>query len=78
MLALVSPREGRQHRLLRLCPGTKLSSSLLTPGSRLPSMEDILPESSCSEHRSLTRSESDPPVDVYLPGNSPALVLARC
>uniref|UniRef100_A0A8C3HCD6 E3 ubiquitin-protein ligase n=1 Tax=Chrysemys picta bellii TaxID=8478 RepID=A0A8C3HCD6_CHRPI len=44
--------------------------SSLQQGSRLPSMEDILPESSCSEHRSLTQSESDPPVDVYLPGSS--------
>ncbi|EMP29452.1 E3 ubiquitin-protein ligase MGRN1 [Chelonia mydas] len=44
--------------------------SSLQQGSRLPSMEDILPESSCSEHRSLTRSESDPPVDVYLPGSN--------
>ncbi|XP_037766140.1 E3 ubiquitin-protein ligase MGRN1 isoform X5 [Chelonia mydas] len=45
--------------------------SSLQQGSRLPSMEDILPESSCSEHRSLTRSESDPPVDVYLPALGP-------
>lgn len=42
-------------------------------GSHPPSGEDVLQESSCSEHRSLTQSESDLPVDVYLPGNCPAL-----
>ncbi|CAM4622645.1 unnamed protein product [Eretmochelys imbricata] len=49
--------------------------SSLQQGSRLPSMEDIPPESNCSEHRSLTRSESDPPVDVYLPGSSDSKTL---
>ncbi|XP_032637508.1 E3 ubiquitin-protein ligase MGRN1 isoform X1 [Chelonoidis abingdonii] len=44
--------------------------SSLQQGSCLPSMEDILPENICSEHRSLTQSESDPAVSVYLPGLS--------
>uniref|UniRef100_A0A7M4E4X4 E3 ubiquitin-protein ligase n=1 Tax=Crocodylus porosus TaxID=8502 RepID=A0A7M4E4X4_CROPO len=45
-------------------------ASSLQQGSHPPSGEDVLQESSCSEHRSLTQSESDPPVDVYLPGSS--------
>ncbi|KAK2533437.1 Mgrn1 [Columba guinea] len=44
--------------------------SSLQQGSHLPSVEDILQDGSCSEHRSLTQSESEPPVDVYLPGSS--------
>ncbi|XP_030434704.1 E3 ubiquitin-protein ligase MGRN1 [Gopherus evgoodei] len=44
--------------------------SSLQQGSYLPSMEDILPENICSEHRSLTQSESDSAVNVYLPGLS--------
>ncbi|KYO35941.1 E3 ubiquitin-protein ligase MGRN1 isoform X1 [Alligator mississippiensis] len=45
-------------------------ASSLQQGSHPPSGEDVLQESSCSEHRSLTQSESDLPVDVYLPGSS--------
>ncbi|XP_025921033.1 E3 ubiquitin-protein ligase MGRN1 isoform X5 [Apteryx rowi] len=45
-------------------------ASSLQQGSRPPSVEDVLQDGSCSEHRSLTQSESDPPVDVYLPGSS--------
>ncbi|XP_072733714.1 E3 ubiquitin-protein ligase MGRN1 isoform X4 [Ciconia boyciana] len=45
-------------------------ASSLQQGSRPPSVEDVLQDSSCSEHRSLTQPESDPPVDVYLPGSS--------
>lgn len=47
--------------------------SRLVLGSRPPSVEDVLQDGSCGEHRSLTQSESDPPVDVYLPGNGRAV-----
>lgn len=47
--------------------------ALLVLGSRPPSVEDVLQDGSCSEHRSLTQSESNPPVDVYLPGNGRAV-----
>lgn len=61
-----------------LCPcgaalGTEGLHSRLVPGSHLPSVEDILQDGSCSEHRSLTQSENEPPVDVYLPGNGHAV-----
>ncbi|KAJ7421146.1 E3 ubiquitin-protein ligase MGRN1 [Pitangus sulphuratus] len=39
-------------------------------GGRPPSVEDVLQDGGCGESRSLTRSESDPPVDVFLPGSS--------
>ncbi|XP_074866518.1 E3 ubiquitin-protein ligase MGRN1 isoform X2 [Carettochelys insculpta] len=42
----------------------------LQRGSRSPSVEDVLPESPCSRHRSLTPLESDAPADVFLPGSS--------
>lgn len=52
-----------------------LQSCLSRPvlGSRPPSVEDVLQDGGCGEHRSLTQSESDPPVDVYLPGNGRAV-----
>ncbi|KAK4813772.1 hypothetical protein QYF61_025252 [Mycteria americana] len=50
--------------------GTEGLRSRLVLGSRPPSVEDVLQDGSCSEHRSLTQPESDPPVDVYLPGSS--------
>lgn len=52
-----------------------LQSRLSRPvlGSRPPSVEDVLQDGGCGEHRSLTQSDSDPPVDVYLPGNSRAV-----
>lgn len=49
--------------------GTEGLCFCLALGSRPPSVEDVLQDGSCGEHRSLTQSESDPPVDVYLPGN---------
>uniref|UniRef100_A0A8C3V433 E3 ubiquitin-protein ligase n=1 Tax=Catharus ustulatus TaxID=91951 RepID=A0A8C3V433_CATUS len=46
--------------------------SWLVPGSRPPSVEDVLQDGGCGESRSLTQSETDPPVDVFLPGNGGA------
>ncbi|NXR38176.1 MGRN1 ligase, partial [Zosterops hypoxanthus] len=43
----------------------------LVPGSRPPSVEDVLQDGGCGESRSLTQSESDPPVDVFLPALGP-------
>ncbi|RMC17837.1 hypothetical protein DUI87_05504 [Hirundo rustica rustica] len=45
-------------------------ASSVQQGSRPPSVEDVLQDGGCGESRSLTRSESDPPVDVFLPGSS--------
>lgn len=45
------------------------SSSLQKSGCP-PSVEDVLQDGGCGEHRSLTQSDTDPPVDVYLPGSS--------
>uniref|UniRef100_A0A8V0ZAZ2 E3 ubiquitin-protein ligase n=1 Tax=Gallus gallus TaxID=9031 RepID=A0A8V0ZAZ2_CHICK len=42
------------------------SSSLQKSGCP-PSVEDVLQDGGCGEHRSLTQSDTDPPVDVYLP-----------
>ncbi|XP_038006829.1 E3 ubiquitin-protein ligase MGRN1 isoform X5 [Motacilla alba alba] len=42
-------------------------ASSVQQGSRPPSVEDVLQDGGCGESRSLTRSESDPPVDVFLP-----------
>ncbi|XP_050824191.1 E3 ubiquitin-protein ligase MGRN1 isoform X2 [Gopherus flavomarginatus] len=50
--------------------------SSLQQGSYLPSMEDILPENICSEHRSLTQSESDSAVNVYLPESRSVLSIS--
>ncbi|KAL9835970.1 LOW QUALITY PROTEIN: E3 ubiquitin-protein ligase MGRN1 [Geothlypis trichas] len=44
-------------------------ASSVQQGSRPPSVEDVLQDGGC-ESRSLTRSESDAPVDVFLPGSS--------
>ncbi|XP_068885552.1 E3 ubiquitin-protein ligase MGRN1 isoform X3 [Aphelocoma coerulescens] len=45
-------------------------ASSVQQGSRPPSVEDVLQDGGCGESRSLTRSESDAPVDVFLPGSS--------
>ncbi|XP_014108182.1 PREDICTED: E3 ubiquitin-protein ligase MGRN1 isoform X3 [Pseudopodoces humilis] len=42
-------------------------ASSMQQGSRPPSVEDVLQDGGCGESRSLTQSESDPPVDVFLP-----------
>ncbi|XP_017596773.1 PREDICTED: E3 ubiquitin-protein ligase MGRN1 isoform X3 [Corvus brachyrhynchos] len=42
-------------------------ASSVQQGSRPPSVEDVLQDGGCGESRSLTRSESDAPVDVFLP-----------
>ncbi|OXB60045.1 hypothetical protein ASZ78_000948 [Callipepla squamata] len=41
----------------------------LQQGVCLPSVEDVLQDGGCGEHRSLTQLDTDPQVDVYLPGN---------
>ncbi|XP_063270636.1 E3 ubiquitin-protein ligase MGRN1 isoform X4 [Prinia subflava] len=46
-------------------------ASSVQQGSRPPSVEDVLQDGGCGESRSLTRSESDPPVDVFLPALGP-------
>lgn len=53
--------------------GAEGPRSRLVPGSRPPSVEDVLQDGGCGESRSLTRSESDAPVDVFLPGNGRAI-----
>lgn len=53
--------------------GAEGPCSRLVPGSRPPSVEDVLQDGGCGESRSLTRSESDAPVDVFLPGNGRAI-----
>ncbi|KAF4791919.1 E3 ubiquitin-protein ligase MGRN1 [Turdus rufiventris] len=45
-------------------------ASSVQQGSHPPSVEDVLQDGGCGESRSLTQSESDPPVDVFLPGSS--------
>lgn len=52
--------------------GAEGPRSWLVPGSRPPSVEDVLQDGGCGESRSLTQSETDPPVDVFLPGNGGA------
>lgn len=49
-----------------------MEPALTVAGSCPPSVEDVLQDGGCGEHRSLTQSETDPPVDVYLPGNGRA------
>ncbi|OXB74496.1 UNVERIFIED_CONTAM: hypothetical protein H355_001878 [Colinus virginianus] len=44
-------------------------TSSLQQGVCLPSVEDVLQDGGCGEHRSLTQLDTDPQVDVYLPGN---------
>uniref|UniRef100_F7AK33 E3 ubiquitin-protein ligase n=1 Tax=Monodelphis domestica TaxID=13616 RepID=F7AK33_MONDO len=41
----------------------------LKQGNQAPSIEDVLQDSS-SEHRSLNQPGTDPPADIYLPGNN--------
>uniref|UniRef100_U3JNR2 E3 ubiquitin-protein ligase n=1 Tax=Ficedula albicollis TaxID=59894 RepID=U3JNR2_FICAL len=43
-------------------------ASSVQQGSRPPSVEDVLQDGSCGESRSLTQPDTDPPVDVFLPG----------
>uniref|UniRef100_A0A8B9CZ10 E3 ubiquitin-protein ligase n=1 Tax=Anser brachyrhynchus TaxID=132585 RepID=A0A8B9CZ10_9AVES len=52
--------------------GEEIEEALsLQQGSCPPSVEDVLQDGGCGEHRSLTQPETDPPVDVYLPALGP-------
>lgn len=62
-----------QKTLPHPSPEAEGPRSGLVPGSRPPSVEDVLQDGGCGESRSLTQSESDPPVDVFLPGNGRAV-----